>query len=96
MVFTDWSWEEYVQYINEPKHLVNPVRNLYLFEFLPLELITMTPPWLIPLAYMPLMYYAYSNFLLSPVVNFMLFIVGIFYWSFLEYNLHRFMFHSED
>ena len=54
MLFTDWTYEEYTQYINEPKHLVNPVRNLYLFEFFPLELVTMTPAWLIPVFWFPI------------------------------------------
>ena len=59
LVKTDWSYEDYMQYINEPKHLVNPVRNLWLFDFQPLEIVTMTPMWLIPVAYAPLCYYCW-------------------------------------
>lgn len=33
MVNTDWNWNDYMEYINEPKHLVNPVRDLWLFDF---------------------------------------------------------------
>lgn len=28
----DWTLEEYSAYINEPKHLVNPVRDLKMFD----------------------------------------------------------------
>jgi len=74
-----------MQYINEPKHLVNPVRNLWLFDFQPLEIVTMTPAWLIPVAYAPLCYYCWTkvpedNSLLT---NLVLFVLGFANWSFL-------------
>ena len=98
LVQTDWSYEDYMQYINEPKHLVNPVRNLWLFDFQPLEIVTMTPAWLIPVAYAPLCYWCWlkvpeEN---SILLNIVLFIAGFANWSFLEYVLHRFFFHMED
>ena len=29
---TEWTFDQYYTYINEPKHLINPVRNLRLFD----------------------------------------------------------------
>jgi hypothetical protein len=57
MLFLDWTFEEYTTYINEPKHLVNPVRNLKIFELLPMELITMTPWYMIPMFWMPISFW---------------------------------------
>ena len=51
---TEWTFEEYYKYINEPKHLVNPVRNLRLFDSDICELLTMAPWFLIPIVYIPL------------------------------------------
>jgi 4-hydroxysphinganine ceramide fatty acyl 2-hydroxylase len=58
----------------------------------------MTPPWLIPVAFAPLCYYHWlqvpsEN---SALLNIGLFIAGFAHWSFLEYVLHRFVFHAED
>ena len=54
MFNTDWNWNEYILYVYEPKHLINPIRHVWLFESKILEFITLTPPWLIPIAYIPL------------------------------------------
>ena len=58
----------------------------------------MTPPWLIPIAYMPLMYWCYINIpdTNSARFNFGLFIFGLLNWTTMEYVLHRFLFHMED
>lgn len=96
MLFTNWTYEEYTQYINEPKHLVNPVRNLYLFEFFPLELVTMTPFWLIPLFWFPIAGWHLMQSELDFNTCTKIFVAGAVFWSFLEYVLHRFLFHSED
>jgi len=96
MLWLDWNFEEYCTYINEPKHLVNPVRNLKIFEFFPLELVTMTPFWLIPVFWWPIsLWHALQgdSIMSERIVTFFL---GIIMWSFLEYALHRFVFHSED
>ena len=47
------TWDEYVQFINEPKHLVNPVRDIKLFDNPFLEIFTSTPWYLIPICYFP-------------------------------------------
>lgn len=96
MLFLDWTFEEYTTYINEPKHLVNPVRNLKIFEFLPMELITMTPWWMIPLFWLPIAAWHFFQGDASDMVRYPTFLVGIWVWTLLEYVLHRFLFHSED
>lgn len=58
----------------------------------------MTPAWLIPVAYAPLCYYLWTQ---NPIensmsLNILLFVIGFANWSFLEYMLHRFLFHMED
>lgn len=58
----DWTLEEYAAYINEPKHLVNPVRDLKMFDNPILENGSKTPWWIIPFAYMPVEYYFISQF----------------------------------
>ena len=53
------TYSEYVTYVNEAKHLVNPIRDIILFENYFLELFTMVKWWQIPLAYIPWEYYCY-------------------------------------
>jgi len=94
-----WTFEEYVEYINEPKHLVNPTRDVKLFDFAPFEFATQSPWWGIPLFYIPLiMYYLmtarYNDFSLQYKIGIIL--AGAVSWSWLEYTLHRFVFHGED
>ena len=98
MVYTDWNYNDYMEYINEPKHLVNPVRDLWLFDFTPLEIATKTPAWLIPLAYIPVMYWCWTQVPEdhSVAFNCFLFVLGFINWTTVEYGLHRFIFHMED
>lgn len=60
MLDANLTWDDYIQFINEPKHLVNPVRDIKLFENKFMELFTMTPWYAIPLAWFPLIAYFYS------------------------------------
>lgn len=55
-----------------------------------------TPWWLIPIAYIPLEYWIVSNFCDSISFNISCVLSGILFWSFMEYVLHRFVFHGED
>ena len=98
-----WSFEEYVQYINEPKLLVNPVRDIKMFDNAFLEYFSRTPWWVIPPAWLP--YELYCLYTLYSSVeagesNWLsilgMVVLGILYWTFAEYTLHRFVFHGED
>jgi 4-hydroxysphinganine ceramide fatty acyl 2-hydroxylase len=97
----DFTFDEYVTYINEPKHLVNPIRDIRLFDNNILEACSMAPWWLIPVAYIPWMSYTvyraweYTE-ITNPLALFAMIILGMFWWSFTEYTFHRFFFHGED
>ena len=94
---TEWTFDEYYQYINEPKHLVNPVRNLRLFDSDICELLTMCPWFGIPMVYIPLTCYYIINSLEGTASERLFwFCVGLLFWTSLEYLLHRFVFHMED
>lgn len=95
----NWTFDEYVEYINEPKHLVNPVRNVILFDFALFEQATQSAWWGIPLFYIPVIIYLINTagdygFSLSYKLAVMF--AGALSWSWLEYALHRFVFHGED
>lgn len=94
----DLKWEDYIQFINEPKHLVNPIRDIRLFDSSFLEFFSSTPWYLIPIAYGPIIVMLLSwaleiNSLPTLVFGFL---IGILAWTLGEYTLHRFLFHSED
>ncbi|MEO5968269.1 MAG: sterol desaturase family protein [Ferruginibacter sp.] len=69
-----------------------------LFQNQYLEYLTKTHPLIIWGIYLPfvsfLPYYAISRFGISGLNTFLLFIAGMFFWSFTEYILHRFLFHK--
>jgi 4-hydroxysphinganine ceramide fatty acyl 2-hydroxylase len=98
MVNADWSWDDYMEYINEPKYLVILVRDLCLFDFVPLELATKNPAWLIPITYIPLMYWCWTKVSKenSTLLNYLIFVLGFVNWTMVKYGLHRFLFHTED
>ena len=57
----DYEYEDYIKFIHEPKHIVNPVRDIILFENPILETMTKTPWYMIPAAFSILLYYYYVN-----------------------------------
>lgn len=64
-----------------------------------LEVFTKAHPLLIWGMYLPviifLLYYSYTAFEFSPGKVILLFLGGVFFWSFFEYIAHRFVFHLE-
>lgn len=88
--------ETYKQFINEPKHLVNPVRDVWLFSNRFLELNSKTPAWIMPICWIPYHLWSLYNYEATPEVSFAVFLYGILSWTLAEYILHRFMFHGED
>ena len=98
MTLEDLKWDDYLQFINEPKHLVNPVRGIRLFDSRFLEIVTSTPWYLIPIAYFPpITYLLYlSSQENSTLIQLLSFLGVMLWWTFSEYYLHRFFFHSED
>lgn len=61
MLHCDWTYDEYYQFINEPKHLVNPIRSVRLFESDLVEFCSKTYYWLLPLCWLPTMGYNYLH-----------------------------------
>jgi hypothetical protein len=61
MIDANLSWDEYITFINEPKHLVNPIRDIKIFDSWYLEMFTRTPWYFIPLAFIvPYLHHAYQ------------------------------------
>lgn len=93
----NWSFKEYSQYINEPKILTNPVRDIRLFEADWAEYLSLAPWWLIPIVwgtYLSALYIPNCVGDWTTSVGF--FCAGFLFWTFGEYFLHRFFFHGED
>ncbi len=68
-----------------------------LFKNQYLEYLTKTHPLVIWMMYLPVLlllpYYSSNSLHFSSLKIFLLFLAGIFFWSFTEYILHRFAFH---
>lgn len=92
----DFSVEQYIGFINEPKHLVNPVRDLILFDTSFCEFFSKTPWYAIPTAWLPLAFYFVCQTQLSVLYTSLLILLGVVTWSLAEYLLHRFVFHGEE
>ena len=90
------SKDEYVKYVEEPKHLINPVRDIILFETRILDtLLTKTPWYAIPITWLPWAFYFLSANQLGPIESGFWVLFGVMMWSLTEYLIHRFVFHSE-
>lgn len=90
------SFEDYVKFVEEPKHLINPVRDVILFDSPFLEMFTKTPWYAIPIAWFPIIGYYLLQNELEIMSTIFYFLAGVLNWTFLEYTLHRFAFHGED
>lgn len=92
---TDWTHEEYIKYLAEPKILLSPWRNVKLFDNAVFEFLTQGPWWMTPVMTIPVAYWfmswAQTNFYESIIT----FICGFIFWTFFEHALHRFVFHGE-
>ena len=88
-------------YINEPKHLVNPIRDIRLFDNWFLEMCSKAAWYVIPIAYSP--WFAWTLWQItiwspenSVIGIFLQVLIGLFIWTLFEYFGHRFLFHGED
>lgn len=92
--------EDYVAFINEPKHLINPYRESRMFDSDFVEFFSKTPWYVIPLFYLPqAIYMIVQAFYIEGATAWLIglcFLGGIFYATLMEYLLHRFLFHGED
>ena len=93
----DISFEEYCTWINEPKHVINPVRDIVLFSNPFMEnYLAKTPWWVVPIAWIPVATYNFMVNDLPLLETLSVTFLGLFAWTFMEYMLHRFVFHAED
>jgi 4-hydroxysphinganine ceramide fatty acyl 2-hydroxylase len=97
----NFTFEEYVTFINEPKHFTNPVRDILLFHNWFLEAVSQGPMWHVPFVYSFLALYCvynmyYVNYFTNPIGIFLVMFIGALTWTLTEYVLHRFLFHGED
>jgi len=90
------SLEEYIEFINEPKHLINPVRSIIILDNPFFEMLTKTPWFFIPIGWAPMLVYYACQSELSMLATILMIALGLGIWSFIEYALHRFLFHGED
>jgi 4-hydroxysphinganine ceramide fatty acyl 2-hydroxylase len=94
-VWSSMSLQEYKELANGSMHLKGHVR---LFDNPFLEIFTMTYWWIIPIFWLPVSWYLLTTG--SEVTGWnagmIVYVIGIAWWTLLEYILHRFMFHCEE
>lgn len=98
-VFKKLRLKEYLEFIHDPKHMINPPEAI-LFETPILEFFTKTPWWAILVIWVPLvlfnLFYAFFDMDKNIPVIVTGYLLGIFIWTLCEYILHRFFFHYDE
>jgi 4-hydroxysphinganine ceramide fatty acyl 2-hydroxylase len=87
---------DYIQFVNDPKHLIHPPRDVFMFDIPFLERFSKTSWYIIPLLWLPVVVGLFYLSELSLLGNIIMLPFGITFWSLLEYSLHRFLFHCEE
>jgi 4-hydroxysphinganine ceramide fatty acyl 2-hydroxylase len=91
-----FSKDFYLQQVHRPRHYPGGDSAPLFGNFL--EPLSKTPWWVVPLIWLPpISYGTYraTNGLSGPVVG-MYWVVGLCIWTFVEYGLHRFLFHLDE
>jgi 4-hydroxysphinganine ceramide fatty acyl 2-hydroxylase len=103
--YSNWSKEYYLQQVHQPRHLPQPAR---LFGPWYLEMFTRTSWYIVPAIWGPIaswfLYRSYNDLInitgysgaASTVVTLLCFSFGVLFWTFIEYFMHRFLFHIDD
>lgn len=96
-VFSKLNKEQYMKFINDPKHLTKPGDEHRMFQWDWIEVFSRTPWYYIGMFWGPVTLFKLwqSSFFCSPVEMLIYFLCGAFFWTFMEYTLHRFIFHME-
>ena len=93
--------EEYIAFLEMPTIYEDPTKQARIFKSDFMELFTNTPWYAIPLFYGPLII-IFTAFNIRNTPNFCpykaigIVLLGILDWTFFEYLMHRFLFHSEE
>jgi len=90
------SHADYMKFIEEPKILVNPPRNVILFDTAFLERVTRAEWWHVPVFWSFFIVGYLVKSPLDPLWTAISWVIGFLSWSFAEYALHRFLFHGEQ
>lgn len=95
--FGGFSKEFYLDQVHRPRHYRGGESAPLFGNFL--EPLTKTPWWVVPTLWLPCV--AYGLYLASaglsgPLAEAGYFVFGIFFWTFVEYCLHRFLFHLDE
>ncbi|KAJ3174987.1 fatty acid alpha-hydroxylase [Geranomyces variabilis] len=95
MLRSDYSKAYYLEQVHIPRHTHG---SAPLFGPWYLEMLSLTPWWVIPIVWIPLwslsIYIAANRIGITAVAQLMP--LGVLLWSFIEYTLHRFVFHVEE
>ncbi|KAK3314759.1 hypothetical protein B0H66DRAFT_321355 [Apodospora peruviana] len=94
--FSGFSKEFYLDQVHRPRHYKGGASAPLFGNFL--EPLSKTPWWMIPVVWLPPI--SYGVYLASPGFNSIItqavcFVLGLGFWSFFEYILHRFLFHLD-
>lgn len=94
VLFATYNKEFYLDQVHRPRHYGRGSAPIF-GNFL--EPISQTPWFVVPILWIPADMYFLSLALQGshPITVLMLFSLGLFIWTFLEYCLHRFVFHIE-
>ncbi|KAI7902012.1 uncharacterized protein BX663DRAFT_474668 [Cokeromyces recurvatus] len=95
MLTMKFTKEHYLEQVHKPRYLNRPAQ---FFGHPLLEPLSKTVWWVIPLIWLPYVAYNFYKSLSfgNALATISFFIFGIFIWTFLEYGLHRFLFHYDD
>lgn len=94
MITSNFSKEFYLEEVHRPRHYGKGSAQLF-GNFL--EPLSLTPWWVVPLVWLPcnfaFFYVGFKN--QDAVTALSLWVMGLFVWTFVEYCLHRFVFHLD-
>lgn len=88
-----WTREYYLDQVHRARYLPRPA---VLFPWLPFEILTRTPWWVVPLVWLPVTISLWHQSPLPLAQNVLLTLTGIGTWSLAEYIFHRFLFHIDS
>jgi 4-hydroxysphinganine ceramide fatty acyl 2-hydroxylase len=96
-IFTGgFSKDFYIEQVHIPQHVKG---SAPIFGHPALEVFTKTPWWVIPMVYIPIVGLCLSIAVADNMHPFAIgswFAAGILLWTFIEYSLHRFLFHVDE
>ncbi|KAK6455047.1 uncharacterized protein RJT20DRAFT_129716 [Scheffersomyces xylosifermentans] len=94
VLFGGFSKNFYLDQVHRPRHYGKGSAPLF-GNFL--EPLSLTPWWVVPMVWLPVNFYVfYIGWINQPKVTALSFwVLGLFVWTFIEYCLHRFLFHLD-